>query len=291
MKPTHADFLAALGKIEKLSPAPMVLAKAMRLLKDANANADELVGVIRSDPAMAADLLRLANSARAASGTRVSALDEAVARLGFAEVYRLLGLSLAQTVLRSPKDCSGLEGPGFWDMSVSCAVLMESLAQWVVLDSQEAYTAGLLHGIGRLAIGQTLRDLACAAHPDGSVPTAQWERETVGLDHAAAGALLMRRWGFGDELCQAIAQQLSLELIPEPPILCCALHDCVSLLSAADGALTPAPLFPMPPEGLPHVHLEPEHVPELIDNAWARFQAVKHALGLGSRVALPAEAQ
>lgn len=283
MKPTHAEFLQALAKIEKLSSAPMVLARAMSLVNNPNAHARELMTVIGTDAALVADVLRLANSAARAPGNPIGALDEAITRLGFREVYRLLCLSLSRGIFCTPLAAYGLDAAEFWASSVRAAVLMESLAPWTSLDPSRAYTTGLLHGVGRLAINQVLQDFGYTSVHDPAVPTEHWERDTVGIDHGEAGSLLLQRWGFPNDMAQALVDQRAPQRPPNPSPLSRALRDCVILLEAAGPDLRLPKDSLLFVQGLPESKDIPMDLPLVLDQAREAFGAIRQLMKMPAR--------
>ena len=89
--------MEAISKIEGFSPAPRILGKAMALLRDPNSDINDISEIVSSDTALAAQMIRWANSAFYGTGS-VSSLDQAVQKIGFRESIRLLNLSVARTM-------------------------------------------------------------------------------------------------------------------------------------------------------------------------------------------------
>ncbi|MFA5265584.1 MAG: HDOD domain-containing protein, partial [Opitutaceae bacterium] len=77
-----------------LPAAPRVLASLGDLLQDANVGLDEVANLIKRDAALAARIIRMSNSIvyGGKGGLRIGAIEEAVNRVGFSEVYRLVGM-------------------------------------------------------------------------------------------------------------------------------------------------------------------------------------------------------
>lgn len=208
MIPTKEQFLASIAKTEKLVPAPQSLARAMRLLRDPQSNLDDIAELINRDSALAVDVLRCANSAYYAMAERVAVVSQAVQVIGFRETIRLLNLVAAHQTASRDLGSYGIAAEDFWTESLFNGLFLEGLArQTGAFDSGEAYTAGLLRFLGRLAINQAVDDLGGGLFWDGQAPLGDWERENVGITQAAAGAQLLRKWGFSEEIVQAVGLQ------------------------------------------------------------------------------------
>ncbi len=217
MKPTKDQFLAAILKIERFSPAPRVLSKALLLLRDPNAELDDIVALIRSDAALAADIIRGSNSAFYGAGERVSSLDRALQKIGFREGVRLLNHAVAHLAAGRDLGSYGIAAEDFWAESLFQGLFLEELARETgEVSPDEAHTAGLLRYIGRLAINQTVDDLGGGLFWDATVPVETWEIDNVGVTQEQAGAVLLKQWQFPDETVQAIEWQREPAKAPQP---------------------------------------------------------------------------
>jgi len=102
---------------------------------------------------------------------------------------------------------SGLDLDKFWRHSIATALAARSLARVLRVSEDEAFTAGLLHDIGRLVLASSYREYAevieLAHNDDCSLVEA--EREVLGVDHALVGEALARQWRFSPEIQSAVA--------------------------------------------------------------------------------------
>jgi len=191
--------------LESLPPFPPVAARLLRLVSNEIASFKEISDVIRTDAAISTEVLRLSNSAILGLRYEVKSVLHAVTLLG---VERLKGLVV--TVALRDFLCSIRHHQAFtrcWRHNLACALISESLADACWIDKGIAYTAGLMHDLGRLAL--------LAAHPDeyGQLlqscdnPAAMLARERAafGLDHAQAGHWLAADWELPDELSDVMA--------------------------------------------------------------------------------------
>jgi len=265
-------FHAALTKTEQLLPAPRTLGRALFLLRDAHSDLGDIAGLISCDPALAADVLRCANSAYYGFGVRISAIDQAVQKIGFRETLRLLSLVVAHGTASRDLGSYGIAAEDFWAESLFSGLLLENLARaGRDIDSDEAYTAGLMRFLGRLAINQTIDDLGGGMFWNGTDPLDAWEVANVGLNQATAGALLLRKWQFSEAISLAVENQNVPDISQSPNDLVQAMHFLAHLL----------------PAGLDLAFfqkLEPQNLPVPEDHPFARLHGLD-AEGVGRLVA------
>lgn len=206
--PTKTQILAAIEKTDNLVPAPRTLGRALQLLRNPDSGLSDIVELINRDSALAADVLRCANSAFYGRNTRIGAVGEAVQVIGFHETIRLVSLVAIHSTTNRDLGSYGIAAEDFWTESLFNGLFFDALAKETdSVDAGEAYTSGLLRFIGRLAINQALQDLGGGLFWDGTAPLADWERENVGLTQAEVGASLLRRWKFPDSIVLAVEVQ------------------------------------------------------------------------------------
>ena len=204
------DAEALLDRIEDLPPLPAVAARVMSMADDDRTSAMDLAQVLSTDQALTAKLIRISNSAYYGFARRVSTVREAVVMLGFKQVRQVaVGASLINA-FKGPKG-----GPNepfnldlFWGHSVAVAVAGEALAKKTRMGRPEdAFTAGILHDIGRLVMRQTMpAEFAAAVNLARSTgaPLSETELETTGYAHDDVGRALGERWKFPAHLVDAV---------------------------------------------------------------------------------------
>ncbi len=198
--------------IKSLPPFPAVALQLMGLLDDDEVPMKDVVTLLRVDPALSAEILRVSNSALYGLSRRIDNVSHAVVVLGTESVKRLaLTVALGRFSQRFLKDqalriC--------WDHSIASALVGERLAQFTQAEKDRAYTACLLLDVGRLAL------LACYPVEYGNMievarendfDQLECERQLFDIDHCAAGEWLGRNWNLPDDLVQAIATHHSCE--------------------------------------------------------------------------------
>ncbi len=197
-------------RLTHLPSAPRVLPKLKRLLSDANSSLHEVVNLIRLDPGIAARVLQIGNSAYFSHGLRCYTVEEAVHRVGYNQVYELVGNAVAAEVLVRPLVTYSLGPDELWQNSVACAVAAERLADRIGLERSIAYTVGLLHQVGLVAIDEWLQRVAPAVRfVPGPPPldAIEQERQMLGFHNAEAGAALLRLWDFPAVMAEPVRWQ------------------------------------------------------------------------------------
>jgi|YelNatPaOPRAMG01_1025707.scaffolds.fasta_scaffold00305_22 HD-like signal output (HDOD) protein len=276
------DFRHAVQKVESLYSTPQVLAKAMRLLRDPDVDLGEVTELIRHDAALAADLLHLSNSALFSRGGECADLHLAVQRLGMREVLRAIGLSLSKNVFGKGLVNYGISAAQYWGLSVLAGLMMEALARRSQREPEPAYLVGILHAIGRVLINEALQELGCRERWPGTVPLESWELDHVGFTHAEAGALLLMRWNFPEEIRQPIASQLG------PPTTA-ASGSLTGMLRLTLALVQPVGVL-VPPEALPRALTQQtliwagfrnwDELRQLMEAVQASFDTVRASFGM-----------
>jgi len=194
---------------QDLPPFPWIARKVLQLFGSGGDDIAirRLIELIRADASFGSELLRRANSPVYGLRSRISSLQHAVVILGLDTVKTL---SMTIGVGAYPKGAPKLTVlQRCWRHSLTSAILAEELAPHGGIQPDQAYTAGLLHDIGRLALlvkyPQPYADLLSAAI-DNRFQLMDRERELFDVDHCEAGAWLSQEWGFPEELSQAAAR-------------------------------------------------------------------------------------
>lgn len=197
--------------LRRIGPLPVLsgtVARIRALADDPHGTTTDLVTVIESDEAFAANLLRYANSAANARPIRARTIRQAVTLLGRRALVRIALEAATYRFLERFPGGAHLSRGHLHVHAVTVAAYSATAADMCGAHSDAAHLAGLLHDVGKLlmpaAFGvQALEDIALEA-PSGPA-RAELERSRLGLDHAAAGALLVGLSDPTDDVVRAIA--------------------------------------------------------------------------------------
>lgn len=268
-----------LDGLKYLPPAPTVLPELLRRLTKPELDTSEIVSLLTFDPGLTASILRVANSAFFAGAEPASSLAEAVTRLGYHQVLLLVATICGATTLSQPKSSYGLDAGELWRHSVATALAAETLAQTVREDINVAFTAGLLHDLGKIVLAEALADkparLVVPNDHDGR-SRLDWERAVVGLDHAAVGGRLLERWHFAEELAAAVTYHHTPTVAGAHRRLAACVHlgDLIAhTLGLSAGAQALA--VRVQPEALDVLGLSPARWPHYLLRGLDRFQQMR----------------
>jgi HD-like signal output (HDOD) protein len=187
----------------KLAPAASTFSRLRTLLLDPETDLEEILKLIRLDPALSFHVVRLSNSILFGVRDKTDSLDVAVSRVGLGEVFRLVGLAAVQQVCQRDLVAYRLPANRLWENAVATAAAAEVLAQRAGRDAGLAYSAGLLRTIGRVildgaALGQVYPGEA--EWPSLS----EWEKKTFGITSAEVTTTLLNHWRFPAEVVESV---------------------------------------------------------------------------------------
>ncbi len=196
---------------EDLPSLPDRFVQIQNIAQDPASDSDDLARVIRSDQATTAMILKFANSpAYNPSNTPIGELSKAIARLGSREtVHIAMAMSLMYGMIL-PTGMANIRV--FWSHAFAVALATERMARDADpaeqhCNHERAFMAGLLHDIGRAALGMRV-DFSYFEHETGHLHESaliQAEQDYYGVNHAEAGMYLLQAWQFPEDLCRAVA--------------------------------------------------------------------------------------
>ncbi len=179
----------------RLPPFPQVAIRVLQLANKENVQLHQMSNLISSDMAFASEVLTIANSLLYAPRFPASSILQAIAVLG---INNLQGMCL--TVAARTYMGKALNHPSMqiiWRHNVACALIAEQLASAGFMDKDIAYTSGILHDIGRLALA-TVRPKDYAAlletHNGSGESILEAEQKMFGADHCGIGHQLISDW-------------------------------------------------------------------------------------------------
>jgi putative nucleotidyltransferase with HDIG domain len=228
-----------------IPPFPKAVQRVMTMLRDHSIQLTKVGEVVALDQGLSGKVLRMANSAYFGLPRRVYNVTEALVLLGFANVRSVLVSASVGNILCRKLAAYGIEAGGLWEHSVGAAYVSQILARKIDARVYSmAFSAGLLHDVGKVAIDHALdpdtrivlaerirsrhassvrvaRDSTSVADrrrqyplpcggPTGN-PGPEWERkdrietEIVGATHAEVGARVCLKWNLPEEIVEAVA--------------------------------------------------------------------------------------
>ena len=194
-------------RVRELPVLPQAALEALAVLRDDKAGTDRCGELIGRDQALVARTLRLANSAFYGVPGRVGSIRDAVHLLGRRTLCSVLTVATVSQQFDA-RSCPQFSFGGFWRHSIAVALGARGLARALGSDEDRAFTAGLLHDIGRLALAAHFpaeMDAAIARSHAVDAGLASIESEMLGIDHVEVAAQVAAQWRFPPEVVQAIA--------------------------------------------------------------------------------------
>jgi putative nucleotidyltransferase with HDIG domain len=194
--------------IEGIQPIPQVVLKILRLINEEEHDIKELTEEIRQDQVICAKTLKFCNSAIFAGKNKIDSLDHALAFLGFKNIVKLIiSTSMGNFYGHSGTGYSLCKG-GLYHHAVGTAIISETLANLTAkVKPGLAYTAGLLHDIGKVVLDQYV----ASSYPlfyrqlfEEETNFSEAEKTILGVDHAEVGGDLALRWALPDSLIDTI---------------------------------------------------------------------------------------
>jgi diguanylate cyclase (GGDEF)-like protein len=197
---------SALGRARDLPSVPAVALEVLRLAQQQEANAGQLADVISLDPALAAKILKIVNSALLGRGCEIVTLKRACAQLGF-KTIKLWALSFAMVDSLQRPSVEGFDHGEHWKRSVFRAVSAKLFAEKVKPQlAEEAFLAGLLSQIGQLVLATGLPQEFQAVREAGGDAwrAAGTQRAILGYSSDELGVALLHSWGLPPLIYQSI---------------------------------------------------------------------------------------
>lgn len=203
--PLSRDLAERLLHVTNLPSPPRVASEILEVASNPELSLVQVAGILSKDPALAAKILRIANSPIYARRRKSDSLRQALLVLGLNATLTLaLGFSLVKTLRRDRPH--GLDYKGFWRRALLSATASNALAEVLGRkDAEELNLAALLQDIGMLALDKVEPELYRAAPAVAShAALIAHERAALGTDHAEVGEWLLERWRFGERLRTAV---------------------------------------------------------------------------------------
>lgn len=273
--------------LKTMAPLPTVARRVLSIVGDPEYKIDSLVHIVRTDPSLTGRILKLTGSALYALENEITSVGQAMVFIGTRNLIKLVMLSCSEASFANAKKSRLIDPRDVWRHSIACA----AGSQWLALrcggvSPDTAFTAGVLHDVGKIAMSQTLDD----HDAESFVPTAdgplhdhtQFETALFGMHHAEAAGVVASAWRLPSELAHAMRSHHDADELagasPLPAIL-----NVADTLALAMGLGNPFPdvSLAIAPAALSRLRIDPAEVTEL-------FQAhVNHELEQWSEVLNP----
>jgi len=198
---------AILAQVNSVPSLPSVVLELRKYLNDPDVSFDQLAKVIEYDPGLTANVLQLANSAYFGWSRTIKTVKEAITRLGTNRIFQMVLCMSVAPLVRKPIKGYDTDGEGLWKHSIATAICAEQLVATLDLpDMDEAFTAGLLHDMGKVVLGtfvevddEPIREIV----KSDNLSFNEAEQMVLGIDHAEVAGELLKAWNLPDGVVES----------------------------------------------------------------------------------------
>jgi len=194
-------------KVDAFQSIPGSATELLSLLRNPEVEVARVEKVLRNDPGMTANILKLTNSAYFGFPSRIGSIKQAVLLLGHLRLKQLVMVSSVNAVMDEPIAGYDLPMGELWNHSIAVSVTAEGLVRELKsIDAEEIFTAALLHDLGKLILGNFVEEHLDRfdSISDNDMPYEMVEKEILGIDHAEVGAILLQKWGLPAGIVEAV---------------------------------------------------------------------------------------
>jgi len=201
------EDLNIIAKVESFPSLPCATTKLLSLLDDPNAAVAEIEETLRMDPGLTANVLKLSNSAYFGFASEIGSVHKAIVLLGAKRLMQLVMTSCVNSVMTKSVPGYDLSPGEMWRHSIAVSVAAEGLIEELnAPEADEIFTAALLHDVGKLVLGEFVKDdikkIEKIVSKDVSFEVA--EQIALGTNHAEIGAKILESWGLPAEIVSAV---------------------------------------------------------------------------------------
>lgn len=203
-KKRYQRIIQDLGQIPTM---PTIAAKVMQIVNDPHSSAEDVAKFISRDVALTSKVLRLANSAFYGIPRTISSVNSAIVILGFNTIRSLVLSASVLKVFPSKPGLVSFDRKAFWKHSFMVGIASRMLAQMYrrkkMIDMETAFSAGLLHDIGKIILEQYANDdyaPVLKAAKEKNLPLVMVEKSLLGMSHADVSGMLIDKWQMPNEL-------------------------------------------------------------------------------------------
>lgn len=280
------DWREIVAWVGDLPPMPHVASRAIGMVEDPSTTAKELTDLLSSDTALAARVLKIANSAMFSRQREITTLNQAIMIIGF---KALKGIIVAAT-LRQLNRGSGKAEKLIWESSMATATSAHLIAKKLKKRYiEEIFLLGLLKNLGQIVLlAQAAAEYKKVVEliKERSVNYIVAEQEVLGFAHPLIGALVAKKWNFSAETCQVILHYRDPVDGPKPDsetdekTAIIQLADCISHLAGVGNPENYPDEKPLALTLMTHVGFDPktleESLTEIVEGTKNQFAAESH---------------
>lgn len=224
-----------MAQVNSFPNMPVAAEKLLSLLNDPERSLSQVEAVLRLDPGLTANVLKMTNSAYFGLPSKIGSVRQAVVLLGSQNLVQLVLASCVHSVMEKPVAGYDLSPGELWRHAIAVSVAAEALVEELKIPAADVvFTAALLHDIGKLVLGGFVKDELekIEGQATGKISFVAAEQCVLGTNHAEVGALILKNWSFPPEIVEAVQWHHTPAAVGEPGNLTDIVHvaDVLSLM-------------------------------------------------------------
>lgn len=198
-----------LKSISTLPAFPATGNKVAQLLRKPDYSVAEIANVIKLDPSITANILKMANSVYFGTRQKISTINDAVVHLGQKNLLRAIQTAGVSKYYKKGAGGYYDKATDLWEHSVAVALMSQIISKKITGEEDTTlYTAALLHDVGKIIMGEFVRDSLVkisALVSTQRVSFVEAEQFVIGINHAELGGKIAAYWNFPVEIREAIS--------------------------------------------------------------------------------------
>lgn len=220
-----------IDRIHDLATLPTIVTKVVSMMDFPGTTTSDIENVIKKDQVLTSKILKLVNSSFYGFSREIDKVSDAVVLLGFSILRNLIITSSIFDIGKADANGMSTAIQNLWAHSIGCGITAKSMSQKLrVLDSNEAFGAGILHDIGKVVICQHLSkefEKITALITMEHLSVLEAEERVLGATHCEIGRRLAEKCNLPENLAEVIAHHHS-------PSNAFVSRDLVALIHIAD---------------------------------------------------------
>ncbi len=230
------EVLSKIEELENLPTLPEIITEIMAVIQTDDFSIKELKTIIEKDPVLTAKLLKVANTFYYNPyGREITSTERAIMQLGTKNLLPIVfGLSIMKVFTIKGNH---FNVKLFWKHSYTCAHIAKRIAKYFDLPEPEAFTAGLLHDVGKIVLYMIFPK----KYPEvinlteiSNIPMFKAERKLFGIDHAEVGEILLNKWRIPQLIVEPVRYHHEPDKAPKYKYLA-ALINVANIFTRASG--------------------------------------------------------
>lgn len=233
-----------LRSIQNIPAFPITITRISEILGNDDYSVSEVVDLIKYDPAMAANVVKMSNSAYLAARHRISTVRDAVIYIGQLNLIKLVQTAGVSRFYDKAKRGYAATANELWEHAVAVAIMSQILSRKIMKrEDERLYLAALLHDVGKVIMGEFVYeslDEIMALIGTGKYSFLEAEEEIIGIDHAKLGGKIAAYWRFPKEIENAMAYHHRPDFLEEEDDNLCwlvYLADQICLIMGISGGM------------------------------------------------------